>query len=178
MTTARLLPIINAAGCVLLVGLVVVQWHGGAVLAKKVHNVEVKLINEENARLNAEFENEKLRKDIDGLKASIDSIRKDSEEHEKELAARTAELTTLDATLVDAQNKVKEWEEALKARDEAIVLGDSKIKELNNSLVATRKRLDEAVAQLKKAGARWRAAPFHQGWESTCPSAPSRLEHS
>ena len=43
---------------------------------------------------------------------------------------------------------------AILKRDAAITERDSKLKELNGQLVATRKRLDEAVAELKKAGAR------------------------
>ena len=154
MTAARLLPIINAVGCVVLVAFILVQWIGGNVLNKKLHEVETKLIHESNARINAEFDKQKLQQDIEGLKASIDSIRKDSEQNAKDLEARSAEVTALNANIVDAQTKVKEWEEALKARDEAITARDTKIKELNDNLVSTRKRLNEAVEQLKKAGAR------------------------
>ena len=49
---------------------------------------------------------------------------------------------------------MKEWEEALKVRDAALAERDTKLKKLNASLISTRKRLDEAIAQLKKAGAR------------------------
>ena len=49
---------------------------------------------------------------------------------------------------------MKERDEALQKRDEALAERDSKLKEINGQLVATRKRLDEAVAELKKAGAR------------------------
>jgi chromosome segregation ATPase len=154
VTTARLLPIINAAGCLVLVGFIFFQWFGGKVLNEKLHGMEAKLIVEENARVNAEFEANKLQKDIEGLKASIDSIRKDSEANAKDLEAKSAEVTALNSGILEAQTKVKEWEDALKARDEAITQRDEKIKELNATVISTRKRLDEAIDQLKKAGAR------------------------
>ena len=42
MTTARLLPIINAAGCLVLVGFIFFQWFGGKVLNEKLHGMEAK----------------------------------------------------------------------------------------------------------------------------------------
>ena len=154
MTTARLLPIINATGCLVLVGFMFVQWAGGSALSKKLHEMEAKLVNEENARVAAEFHAKKLQQDIEGLKSSIDSIRKDAEAHEKDLEAKSSEVTALNTGLLEAQGKLKEWEEALKVRDAALAERDTKLKELNASLISTRKRLDEAIAQLKKAGAR------------------------
>ncbi len=154
MTTAKVLPIVNAVGCVVLVGFILIQWVGGSALGKKLHETESKFILERNARTEAEHHAKKLQGDIEGLKASIDSIRKDAETYEKDLEAKSAEVTALNAGLLDAQEKVKAWEEALKTRDEAIAKRDEKIKELNANLISTRKRLDEAIAQLKKAGAR------------------------
>ncbi len=154
MTTAKVLPIVNAAGCVVLVGFILLQWAGGSALGKKLHETESRLILEQNARAEAEHQTKKLQGDIEGLKASIDSIRKDAEQNEKDLEAKSAEIGVLSAGLLDAQEKVKAWEEALKARDEALAARDEKIKELYGNLIATRKRLDEAVAALKKAGAR------------------------
>lgn len=154
MTTARLLPIINAVGCLVLIAFILIQWLDDSALNKKLNSVETALIHETNARTSAEFHSQKLQQDIDGLKASIDSIRKDAEEHEKSLEASNAEVTALNAGLLTAQENAKAWEEALKTRDEAIAKRDEKIKELNTSVISTRKRLDEAIAELKKAGAR------------------------
>ena len=61
---------------------------------------------------------------------------------EKEQAA-----TQLQTELITAREQIATWEAALKARDE-------RIRTLDANLASTRKRLDEAIAKLKAAGAR------------------------
>jgi septal ring factor EnvC (AmiA/AmiB activator) len=102
-----------------------------------------------------------LQADLDGLKASVDSIQQAAEVAEKELATKNEEIGKFAAGLAQATEQIKTWEVAVKERDAAILKRDAaiaerdaKLKELNDQLVATRKRLDEAVAELKKAGAR------------------------
>lgn len=154
MTAARVLPFVNVAGCLLLAGFIVVQWVGGQALSDELHASKSREIHEKNARLDAEKLSRQLQEDIDGLKASIDSIQLAAAQAEKDLAAKSEEAKGLADLLTKAQEQIKTWEEAVKARDEAIAQRDGKLKELNEALVATRKRLDEAVAELKKAGAR------------------------
>jgi len=48
------LPIINAVGCVVLVGFILIQWFGGRVLDKKLHDAQEREILEKNARFEAE----------------------------------------------------------------------------------------------------------------------------
>ena len=88
-----------------------------------------------------------LHSDLDGLKASVDSMKAEAEEAGKLLAEQAQQAGLLDAQALKIEEQRKLWEEAIKARDE-------KIAELNHSLVATRTRLDEAIAKLKQAGAR------------------------
>jgi len=158
---ARLFPILNAVGCVILTGFILLQWFAGKTVAEDLHKSRSQTILETNARIDAEKRARLLQSDVDGLKASIESIQKASELAEKELALKTAQEAILNASLAEAQGKVKEWEEAVKARDEAIVQRDAKLKErddklreMSGSLLSTRKRLDEAIAELKQAGAR------------------------
>jgi peptidoglycan hydrolase CwlO-like protein len=154
VTAARVLPFVNLAGCLLLAGFIVLQWVGGQALSDELHESRSREIHEKNARLDAEKLSRQLQDDIEGLKASVDSMQLAAAEAEKELAAKSEEVKGLAGLLTQAQEQIKTWEEAVKARDEAIVQRDAKLKELNETLVATRKRLDEAVAELKKAGAR------------------------
>ncbi len=161
MIPARTLPIVNAAGCLVLAGFILVQWFDGKSVAKDLHEARSQTIIEKNARLEIEERAKLLQSDVEGLKASIESIQASAELAEKKLAEQSAQLDITSKALEDAQGKVKEWEEAVKARDEAIALRDTKLLEasekvsqLNSTLVSTRKRLDEAVAELKKAGAR------------------------
>ncbi len=154
MNVARVLPVLNAIGCLVLAGFIFIQWRGGQALSEELHESRSREILEKNARLEAEKLSRQLQADIDGLKASIDSIQQAAAVAEKDLAAKTEEAKGLAGLVTEAQEQIKTWEAAVKARDEAIVLRDAKLKELNEALVATRARLDEAVAELKKAGAR------------------------
>lgn len=154
MTASRFLPWLNAAGCVVLVGFILLQWRGGQALTRQLHESRSREILESNARLEAEKTVRQLQSDLEGLKVSIDSIRASAESAEKERAAKAAEVERLAAAVTTAQEAVKTWEQAVKERDAAIAARDEKLREINDALVATRKRLDEAVAELKKAGAR------------------------
>ena len=154
MNSARLLTVLNAAGCLVLAGFILIQWRGGQALSHELHESRSREILEKNARLDAEKLSKQLQADIDGLKASIDSIQQAAAVAEQEKAAKAEEAKGLAGLVSEAQERIKTWEEAVKARDEAIALRDTKLKELNEALVATRGRLDEAVAALKKAGAR------------------------
>ncbi len=154
MNTARWLSILNAIGCLVLAGFILIQWRGGQSLSRELHQSRSREILETNARLEAEKLAKGLQADLDGLKASIDSIQQAAAVAEEEMAAKVEEARGLAGLVTEAQNQIKTWEEAVKARDEAIVQRDAKLKELNEALVATRARLDEAVAELKKAGAR------------------------
>jgi hypothetical protein len=154
VNTARWLSILNAIGCLVLAGFILIQWRGGQSLSRELHQSRSREILETNARLEAEKLAKGLQADLDGLKASIDSIQQAAAVAEEEMAAKVEEARGLAGLVTEAQNQIKTWEEAVKARDEAIVQRDAKLKELNEALVATRARLDEAVAELKKAGAR------------------------
>lgn len=155
-----MLPIINAVGCVVLVGFILIQWFGGRVLDKKLHDAQEREILEKNARFEAEKKVGQLQSDIQGLKDSVDSIRQAAEAAEKEVTLKNEEIAKFAAGLEEAKAKILTWEQAVKERDEALqkrdaalAERDSKIKEVNGQLVATRKRLDEAVAELKQAAA-------------------------
>ena len=147
----RLFAIVNAIGCVVLAGFIVIQWIAGDRVERSLHDEAAGRIREHNLRIDAETHAASLESDIDGLKASIDSIRADNEEKTRDLVARAGESEAMHTGLTQAQDQIKVMEEAVKARDEAIKTRDEKLKELSDGLSATRKRLDEAVAKLKQA---------------------------
>lgn len=152
--SARLLPILNALGCLILVGFILVQWHGGQSLQNQLFASQTQSILEANARLETEKRADALQSDVDGLKASIEAIRVTSQ-HDQYSAGEATKLATEKATeaealttdLTQAQEQLKQWAEAVKSRDE-------KLKELNEALIVTRNRLNEAITKLKQAGAR------------------------
>lgn len=157
----KVLPIINAVGCVVLVGFILIQWFGGQLLKDELHEAMKREILEKNARFEAEKRAKTLQSDIEGLKNSVDSIRKAAEDAEKLVELKDQDIVKFSAALEEAKTKILTWEQAVKDRDDALLKRDaalaerdSKLKEINGQLVATRRRLDEAVAELKKAGAR------------------------
>ena len=142
----RALPILNAVGCVFLIGFIFVQWKAGQKLQDALHESRKSEILVRNEKVDLEKRTFQLQADVDGLKASVDSLQEATETAEKALAERTAQADALNTGLSQAQEQFKQWEEAIKARD-------AKIAELNTTLVTARKRLDEAIAKLKEAGA-------------------------
>jgi peptidoglycan hydrolase CwlO-like protein len=157
----KVLPIVNAVGCIVLVGFILIQWFGGQLLSKELHEARSREILEKNARFEAEKKVKTLQSDIEGLKNSVDSIRQAAETAEKAVELKDQDIAKFSAALEEAKAKIVTWEQAVKDRDDALLKRDaaiaerdSKLKEINGQLVATRKRLDEAVAELKKAGAR------------------------
>jgi peptidoglycan hydrolase CwlO-like protein len=157
----KVLPIINAVGCIVLVGFILVQWFGGQLLSKELHEAKSREINEKNARFEVEKRVKTLQSDIEGLKGSVDSLRQAADDAQKLVELKDQDIAQFSAGLEEAKAKIVTWEQAVKERDEALLKRDaalaerdSKLKEVNGQLVATRKRLDEAVAELKKAGGR------------------------
>jgi chromosome segregation ATPase len=150
----RLLPIFNAIGCAVLMVLIVIQWKSGQSLEDQLRQSREQTASEMKGREDAEKRAGQLQSDVEGLKAAIEAIREGSERDRKAAedagkfaADKAGEVGALTIGLGKAQEQLKVWEEAVKSRDE-------KLKELNESLVATRQRLDEAIAKLKQAGAR------------------------
>lgn len=143
----KIVPILNSVGCLFLVVFILVQWHQGQVLEKELHQTKKREIIALNEKVELEKRAGQLQSDVDGLKSSMESLKEASENAEKALAERTAQADALNAGMTQAQEQFKQWEEAIKQRD-------TKIAEMNTALIATRKRLDEAIAELKKAGAR------------------------
>lgn len=143
----RILPILNAIGCLALAGLVVVQWQkeralGQVLTGQSTELAESKAQSEKDRKRMAALE-----RDIEVLKETIATTQKAADESAKSLVEREQNADRIDTELKAAREQLTLWEAALKARDERIV-------SLDANLAATRKRLDEAVARLKAAGAR------------------------
>jgi chromosome segregation ATPase len=145
--TTRVLPILNTIGCLALTGLVVVQWRKERTLDSTLTNLRSELADsririEEDAKQRAALE-----RDISVLKESIEAIQKSAESSARDLAEKDELATRLEADLGSARDQVAAWESAIRERD-------ARIQTLDADLAAARKRLDEAIARLKEAGAR------------------------
>jgi chromosome segregation ATPase len=148
---ARLFSIVNAVGCLLLAGFILIQWQGGTRLEEALQTSRREAADERKLRTEAEKRAAGLGSDIEGLKASIDSIRKDAADQIAAAKAQMGQSEELHKNLVLAQEQLKLMQEAIKTRDEALKVRDEKLKEYGDALTATRKRLDEAIAKLKEA---------------------------
>jgi chromosome segregation ATPase len=145
--TSRTLPIINAIGCLVLTGVVVLQWRKERALDASLYGLRTEL---SAARGKADEEAKRraaLERDIEVLKDSIASTQQAAESVTRNLVEKDQAAAQLQTELNAAREQLTLWEAALKARDERIVTLDA-------NLAATRKRLDEAVAKLRSAGAR------------------------
>jgi hypothetical protein len=144
---ARVLPLINAIGCILLTVLVVVQWrsdHESRLarqnLLKRIAAGEARAA--EDARHRAALE-----RDIALLKESIEAGQQASEKAASRLERSQQMNEALQSEMTEARGQLEAWEKAVAQRDE-------RIKTLDAELVRTRKRLEEAIARLREAGAR------------------------
>ena len=143
----RILPILNAVGCLALAGLVVVQWQKERALGQVLTRQNAELAENKSQAEKDRKRVAALERDIEVLKETIDTTQKAADESAKSLVEREQNADRIDTELKAAREQLTLWEAALKARDERIV-------SLDANLAATRKRLDEAVARLKAAGAR------------------------
>jgi DNA repair exonuclease SbcCD ATPase subunit len=142
-----ILPLINAAGCLVLTGLVVFQWSEQRKAELTIRGLKSAA---EDSRLKAEEDAKRraaLERDITTLKDSITSIQQSSDSALQSAADKEKLAAQLQAELDAAREQLKLWDAAMQARD-------TRIKELDAALGTTRKRLDEAIERLKAAGAR------------------------
>lgn len=144
---ARTLTWINAVGCLALVALIVVQWRGEhaadrdmAVLRTSLMEADAKAA-EQSARCAA------LERDLQVLKEAAEQSGKAVESGKSAAMSRDARIAELEAALKQAGGDVGKWQAAIAQRDE-------RIRKLEVELSEARRRLNEAVAKLKAAGAR------------------------
>lgn len=145
--TSRVLVIINTIGCLLLTALVVVQWRGERELDVTVATLRTQLAAAADQAAEDAKHRAALERDIAVLKETIEATQVAAESSTRALAEKEALAERLQTELTAATEQVAAWETALKARDERILT-------LAAEIDATRKRLDEAIAKLKEAGAR------------------------
>lgn len=133
------LPTLNAIGCLVLVGVVFSQW------AKETRaDAETGKLRAEIAMANdlAASETKRahhLERDIAALRESLEASR--------EMDAISLVKSGLRESLADARRQNDSWKSAVADRDKRIA-------QLEADLVATRRRLDEAIVRLRQAGAR------------------------
>jgi chromosome segregation ATPase len=142
--TPRTLTLVNAAGCLVLIGLILAQWGKERLLHGELTQTRAEMAAANNRAAEEAGRRTALERDIGVLKEAITATQQAAETATRELGEKATLATTLEAELKTAREQVTAWETALKARDERIQI-------LSADLATTRKRLDEAVARLKAA---------------------------
>lgn len=143
----RTLTLLNTIGCLALTGLVVAQWCKERTIRGNLAETTFQLANAKDQAAEESQRRAALERDIAVLKETIEATQKAAETSAHDFAEKDALANGLQTQLTSAREQLAVWEAALKTRDERIHLLDSQ-------LAATRKRLDEAIAKLKVAGAK------------------------
>ena len=144
---ARTITWVNAIGCLALVALVVVQWRGEYVSGRELAHLRTSLAEantkaaEETARCVA------LERDLQVLKDAAEQSGKAVESSKSVAMTKDARIVELEAAIKQAGGDVDKWQAAIAQRDD-------RIRKLEAEVAEARRRLNEAVAKLKAAGAR------------------------
>lgn len=148
MTASRFLPILNLVGCVLVTTVILAQWRKEHTLGERIKIINQELVASRDETAAAQKRSTALEADVAQLKESIEATAASHQAAEEEAVRVAAENQQKITEFVTAANEQAEvWKTAIAERD-------TKITDLSNSLEATRKRLDQAIAKLKEAGAR------------------------
>lgn len=149
-----LFTLINSIGCVVLFVIVGLQWRQSEEQRDAHRAILVKEHAAKEERDEAVARADALMNDITELKNSYMETQKAADAAGLTLQQKREELAVAKAANEQAaverdamQKRILEWEAAIKLRDQTIT-------EQNATMLALRKKLDEAIAQLKKAGAR------------------------
>ena len=143
MATPRILPVINAIGCLALTGIIVAQWNAQLKSTEKSKRMAVDMVELKASAAEETARAALLEQDISTLKETLEAMRVSNARLAQDAAVANLQKQDLEAT----REAVKGWEAAVAERD-------VKLKDLNSKLTATRERLDQAIGKLKAAGAR------------------------
>lgn len=144
---SRVLPIVNAIGCLALTGVVFAQWHKERAADARIDQLRVALADS-NTRLAAETKRSTaFQKDIATLKESLELMQGNAEAASHQLSEKDTRVAAMETELTAAREQIKDWENAIQLRD-------GKLRDLHAEIAATRTRLSEAVEKLKAAGSR------------------------
>lgn len=157
----HLFTIINAIGCLLLLGVVLMQWGQNELQRQAFRLVQKELQGTTEVRDEALARADSLTADLADLKVALAAAQKAAEEsalaqkaqsdqiaalsveHEQLLAQRNL----LNQKMTDKVASQNQWLDAIKQRDATII-------DQNALLEDQRRRLNEAITKLKQAGAR------------------------
>lgn len=147
----RGLTLVNAAGCVILGLLLVLQWRKERALDGRIQELQASWVASQDQTAAARERADVLEREQAMLKESIASLQQALATSGQLLAQRDAQLADLGAKMAVEQQQVATLEDQLKSWQRAVTLRDERIHTLTTDLTNARRRLDEAIAKLKAA---------------------------
>ena len=143
----RGLALVNAAGCLGLGLLLVMEWRKELALVERIHDLKASVVTAGDHLAAQRERTEMLEHDQTLLKESIESMQKAAEATGKVLVERDGQVAALEAQNAALEAQLKVWQAAIAERDE-------RIRALNSDLTNARRHLDEAIAKLTAAAER------------------------
>ncbi len=149
----RGLTLVNAAGCVVLALLLILQWHKERCLDGRIQDLKASVVAAQDQHAAARERAELLQREQEMLKESIASLQQAAEASGQLLAQREGHIAELETQTLALQARVAQQDQQLKTWQAAIAQRDERLRSLTTDLTSARRRLDEAIAKLKAAAA-------------------------
>jgi chromosome segregation ATPase len=149
----RGLTLLNAAGCVVLALLLILQWHKERTLDGRIQDLKASVVAAQDQHAAARERAALLEREQEMLKESVASLQQAAEASGQLLAQREGRIAELETQALALQGQLARQDQQLKTWQAAIAQRDARLRTLNTDLTSARRRLDEAIAKLKAAAA-------------------------
>jgi hypothetical protein len=136
----RFLPYLNTLGCIAITTIIIIQWHGEHQQKQIIQDLNLTLAKSQETEDQAKQKVQALETDIAALKEALQATQQTANAN----ADQQGKIASaLDAEMTKARDQMNKWQQAILERDE-------RIRTLQQDLIATRQRLDQAISKLKQ----------------------------
>lgn len=143
MKSRSIMTLVNAIGCVLLVLMCVLQWRDMSRLQDRLTQAQQTLASEQSQRIEAQRRQQALEEDLTLMKNSLQRLDEKVAETEAARVQAQQQLQQVEQERQSLVAQLENWRVAVQQRDEQNAA-------LQAQLLEARKRLDAAIAAMKK----------------------------
>lgn len=136
----RFLPYLNTLGCIAITTIITIQWHGEHQQKQIIQDLNLTLAKSQETEDQAKQKVQALETDIAALKEALQATQQTANANADQ---QSKIASALDAEMTKARDQINKWQQAILERDE-------RIRTIQQDLIATRQRLDQAIAKLKQ----------------------------
>lgn len=136
----RFLPYLNTLGCIAITTIIIIQWHGEHQQKQIIQDLNLTLAKSQETEDQAKQKVQALETDIAALKETLQATQQTANANADQ---QSKIASALDAEMTKARDQINKWQQAILERDE-------RIRTIQQDLIATRQRLDQAIAKLKQ----------------------------